>query len=120
MAVPAQPALDRFAGTVRSAHVATQVAGIRTSRIIRLREPKRPAKDALATVTNNSRLSVNQIPSPRLAATIILARGAPHGFELYMTRRSLADVPLPPMPSSFPAATVDARDFAAEVERSHR
>jgi 8-oxo-dGTP pyrophosphatase MutT (NUDIX family) len=70
-----------------------------------------PAKDALA-VTNNSRLSVNQIPSPRLAATIILAREAPHGFELYMTRRSrqsaFADAFV------FPGGTVDARDFTAQ------
>jgi 8-oxo-dGTP pyrophosphatase MutT (NUDIX family) len=50
-----------------------------------------------------------------LAATIILARPAPRGFELYMTRRSrhsafAADAFV------FPGGTVDREDFSAEAK----
>ncbi|MGA8535734.1 MAG: hypothetical protein WB615_16620, partial [Candidatus Tumulicola sp.] len=49
--------------------------------------------------------------TPRLAATVILARPAPPDFELYMTRRSrhsafAADAFV------FPGGTVDPEDFS--------
>ena len=49
--------------------------------------------------------------APRLAATVILARPASSGFELYMTRRSSRS-PFAPDAYVFPGGTVDPQDGA--------
>ncbi|MBV8373010.1 MAG: hypothetical protein JOY69_07090 [Candidatus Eremiobacteraeota bacterium] len=51
---------------------------------------------------------------PRFAASVILARAAPRGFELYMTRRSRHS-PFAAGAFVFPGGTVDARDFSQEA-----
>jgi 8-oxo-dGTP pyrophosphatase MutT (NUDIX family) len=49
--------------------------------------------------------------APRLAASVILARAAAHGFELYMTRRS-ARSGFAPGAFVFPGGTIEAQDAA--------
>ena len=50
-----------------------------------------------------------EMSAPRLAATVILARRAPEGFELYMTRRSSRSG-FAPDAYVFPGGTVDPQD----------
>jgi 8-oxo-dGTP pyrophosphatase MutT (NUDIX family) len=65
-------------------------------------------------------LRIHRIVSdPRLAATVILARPAVPGFELYMTRRSSRSTFVPDA-FVFPGGTVDARDSGDRVTaRTH-
>lgn len=51
------------------------------------------------------------VSTPRLAATVMLARPGPHGFELYMARRS-AQSAFAADAFVFPGGAVEAQDFA--------
>jgi 8-oxo-dGTP pyrophosphatase MutT (NUDIX family) len=53
--------------------------------------------------------------TPRLAATVILARPAPNQLEVYMTRRSASSA-FAPDAFVFPGGTVDPQDFAERTQ----
>jgi 8-oxo-dGTP pyrophosphatase MutT (NUDIX family) len=69
---------------------------------------------AATRATTRDATTVND-DTPRLAATVILARPAPNRLEIYMTRRS-AHSAFAPDAFVFPGGTVDPQDFAERTQ----